>query len=146
MHRYLQNTISNLQTSISPWSRSRWATLFRAFFLGMVYIFILQKIVSQRGRLQPFLYICSNFGQILCTNVIKKNSVQNMGHNQLKKCSKYHFVSLLDEKQRSTFDIFCTLFNPLTTLTNSALGQFWEMLSHLETSYIATCYLLLVGY
>ena len=29
------------------------------FFLGMVYIFILQKIVAQRGRLQPFLYICS---------------------------------------------------------------------------------------
>ena len=69
----------------------------------------------------PFLYICSNFGNIFCTNVIQFFSVPNMGHNQLKKCSKYHLASLLDEKQRSTFDIFCTLFNPLTTLTNSAL-------------------------
>ena len=52
------------------------------------------------------LYICCNFGQIFCTNLIQIFSVQNMGHDQLKKCSKYYLVSLLDEKQRSTFDIF----------------------------------------
>ena len=45
------------------------------------------------------------FGQIFCTNLIQFFSVQNMGHDQLKKCSKYHLVSLLDEKQRSTFAI-----------------------------------------
>ena len=45
-----------------------------------------------------FLYICCNFGQIFCTTLIQFFSVQNMGHDQLKKCSKYHFVSLLDEK------------------------------------------------
>ena len=60
----------------------------------------------------PFLYISCYFGQIFCTNIIQFFSVQNMDHDQLKKCSKYHLVSLMDEKQRSTFDIFWTLFNP----------------------------------
>ena len=69
------------------------------------------------------LYICCNFGQIFCTNVIQFFSVQNMGHYQLKKCSKYHLVSLLDEKQRSTFDIFVPFFTPLDALTNSAMCQ-----------------------
>ena len=67
------------------------------------------------------LYICCNFGQIFCTNLIQFFSVQNMGHDQLKKCSKYHLVSLLDEKQRSTFAIFWTLFIQVSLLTNSAL-------------------------
>ena len=67
------------------------------------------------------LYNCCNFGQIFCTNVIQFFSVQNMGHYQLIKCSKYHLVSLLDEKQRSTFDIFVPFLTPLDTLTNSAM-------------------------
>ena len=57
-----------------------------------------------------FLYICCNFGQIFCTNVIHFFSVQNMGHNQLQKCSKYHLVSFLNEKQRSTFPICLHFF------------------------------------
>ena len=79
---------------------------------------------KDRCLLRPtstFLYICCNFGQIFCTNVIQFFSVQNMGHDQLKKCSKYHLVSLLDEKQRSTFAIFWTLFIQVSLLTNSAL-------------------------
>ena len=68
-----------------------------------------------------FLYICCNFGQIFCTNVIHFFSVQNMGHNQLQKCSKYHLVSFLNEKQRSTFAIFLHLFYPCPLLTNSAM-------------------------
>ena len=71
----------------------------------------------------PFLYICCNFGQIFCTNVIQFFSVENMGHNQLRKCSKYHLVSLLNEKQRSTFANFLHLFYPFPLLTNSALEQ-----------------------
>ena len=70
-----------------------------------------------------FVYICCNFGQIFCTNLIQFFSVQNMGHDQLKKCSKYHLVSLLDEKQRSTFAIFWTLFIQVSLLTNSALFE-----------------------
>ena len=54
VHKYLQKTNSNFQTLISPWSRPRWATLFWAFFPGMAYIFILQKIVAQRDRLHLF--------------------------------------------------------------------------------------------
>ena len=69
----------------------------------------------------PFLYICCNFGQIFCTNVIYFSSVQNLGHNQPQNYSKYHLVSLLDEKQRSTFDIFVPFFTPLDALTNSAM-------------------------
>ena len=57
-----------------------------------------------------FLYICCNFGQIFCTNVIQFFYVENIGHNQLKKWSKYHLVSLLNEKQRSTFANFLHLF------------------------------------
>ena len=56
---------------------------------------------KDRCSLRPtstLLYICCNFGQIFCTNVIQFFSVQNMGHYQLIKCSKYHLVSLLDEK------------------------------------------------
>ena len=79
---------------------------------------------KDRPRMRPtstFLYICCDFGQIFCTNVIQFFSVQNMGHDQLKKCSKYHLVSLLDEKQRSTFAIFWTLFIQVSLLTNSAM-------------------------
>ena len=89
----------------------------------MVNIFILQKISPERDRLQPFLYICYNFRQIFCTNVIQFFSVENMGNNQLKKCSKYHLVSLLNEKQRSTFANFWHLFIHVTLLTHSALSR-----------------------
>ena len=69
-----------------------------------------------------FLCICYNFRQIFCTNVIQFFSVENMGHNQLQKCTKYHLVSLLNEKQRSTFANFWHLFIHVTLLTHSALG------------------------
>ena len=48
-------------------------------------------------------------------------SAQNMGHNQLQKCTKYHLVSLLNEKQGSTVANFLHFFYPVTLLTNSAL-------------------------
>ena len=38
-------------------------------------------------------------------------SAQNMDHNQLKTCSKYHLVGLSDEKQGPTFGHFLYLFN-----------------------------------
>ena len=69
----------------------------------------------------PFLYICCNFGQIFCTNVIQFFSVENMGHNQLQKCTKYHLVSLLNEKQGPTFANFLQLFIHVTLLTHSAM-------------------------
>ena len=71
----------------------------------------------------PFLYISCYFGQIFCTNIIQFFSVQNMDHDQLKKCSKYHLVSLMDEKQRSTFDFFGPFLTPLDALTHSAMTE-----------------------
>ena len=70
-----------------------------------------------------FLYICYNFRQIFCTNVIQFFSVENMGHNQLQKCTKYPLVSLLNEKQGSTFANFLHFFYPVTLLTHSALAE-----------------------
>ena len=70
-----------------------------------------------------FLYICYNFRQIFCTNVIQFFSVENMGHNQLQKCTKYHLVSLLNEKQGSTFANFLHFFYPVTLLTHSAMDH-----------------------
>ena len=81
-------------------------------------------LTKDQPRTRPcstFLYICCNFTQIFCTNVIQLFSVENMGNNQLKKCTKYHLVSLSNEKQGSTFANFLGLFYPLTLLTNSAL-------------------------
>jgi len=71
----------------------------------------------------PFLYICCNFGQFFCTNVIQFFSVENMGHNQLKKCRKYHLVSLLNEKQRSTFANFFHLFSIAKRCSNNSPAQ-----------------------
>ena len=94
------------------WSRPHSTSLFWAFFLGMVYIFIVQKISPEWARLQPFLNICCNFGQKCRINVIRFFSAQNMGHNLLKTCSKYHLVGLLNEKQVSTFGHFLNISKP----------------------------------
>ena len=48
---YLTKITANVQRS---WSRPHSASLFWAFFLCMVYIFILQKISLERDRLQHF--------------------------------------------------------------------------------------------
>ena len=42
----------------------------------------------------------------------KKKLLQNMGHNLLKTCSKYHLVGLLNEKQVSTFGHFLNISKP----------------------------------
>ena len=70
------------------------------------------KDQPQTRPCSTFLYICYNFRQIFCTNVIQFFSVENMGHNQLQKCTKYHLVTLLNEKQGSTFANFFALFLP----------------------------------
>ena len=80
-----------------------------------------------------FLYICYNFRQIFCTNVIQFFSVENMGHNQLQKCTKYHLVSLLNEKQGSTFANFLHFFYPVTLLTNSAMSHWLIEVKHVWT-------------
>ena len=55
VHRYLQNTIFNFKLKFHSEDGLIEQRYFELFFLGMVYIFILQKIAAQRGRLHPFL-------------------------------------------------------------------------------------------
>ena len=62
-----------------------------SFFLCMVYIFILQKIRSERYRLQ---HVCT-FPLILENNSVQMSSkkiVLIMRHTSIKECTKYHLV------------------------------------------------------
>ena len=121
MHKYLQNTNSNLQTSISPWSRPRSTSLFWAFFLGMVYIFILQKIGPEWDRLQHFCTFAvilvkysaptsSNF--FLCKIWVMTNS---------KSAANITWWVYWMRNRGLLSKTFCTLFNQLAILTKSAL-------------------------
>ena len=79
----------------------------------MVYIFIIQKISPEWGRLQPFLTLAL----ILAKFVFKKCDeiflVQNLGHNDVKKCNISCLVGLLNEKQVCTFVHFFYFSNPI---------------------------------
>ena len=121
MHRYLQNNICYLKSPISPWSRPRQATLFWAFFLSMTYIFILQKIVAWRDRLQLFCTFAVNlvkfsapmsFNFFLCKIWVITNS---------KSAANITLWVYWMRNRRLLLTIFCTLFNQLATLTYSAL-------------------------
>ena len=82
-----------------------------SFFLGMVNIFILQKISPERDRLHLFCTFAVILGKFLHQRHAIF-SVENMAHIQLKNSSKYHLASLLNEKQRSTLANFLHLFYP----------------------------------
>ena len=105
-----------------------------SFFSRQGQYFHLTKDQLRTRPSSTFLYICCNFGQIFCTNVVQFFSVENMGHNHLQMCSKYHLVSLLNEKQRSTFAIFLHLFYPCPLLTNSAVHQQNQRISSISVS------------
>ena len=96
------------------------------FFIGMVYIFTIQKISPEYGRLQPFLTLAL----ILAKFVFKKCDeillVQNLGHNYVKKCKISCLVGL-NEKQVFTFVHFLYFSNPI------ALGprqRRWAHITH----------------
>ena len=96
--------------------------LFLAFFLGMVYIFTLQKIVAQWDRIHPFftfIVILVKFSAPKSSNFL----CGNMGHKELKKSSKYKLVIFLDEKQRFTFASFLHIFIKGAPLTPSAIDR-----------------------
>ena len=123
MHRYLQNTISNLQTSISPWSRPRSTTLFWAFFLGMVYIFILQKIGPERDRLQhfcTFALILAKFSAPMSSNffLCKIWVITNS-----KSAANITWRVYWMRNRGLLLQTFCTLFTQLAILTYSAMPQ-----------------------
>ena len=68
------------------------------------------------------IYICCNFGHICCTEVIQFFSVENLGHEELKKSSKYELLFFFYEKPRVTFANFLHLFIQGPPLTHSALS------------------------
>ena len=80
-------------------------------------------------------YICCNFGQICCTEVIQFFSVENLGHEELKKSSKYELLFFLDEKPRVTFANFLHLCIQGPPLTHSAM---WRYTGQLQTNMMIT--------
>ena len=83
-----------------------------SFYLGMVYISIRQKIAPNEAGFNLFW----KFAVILAKYAISMSSdffsAQNMGHNQLKTCSKYNLVGLMNEKQLSTLVHFLYISKP----------------------------------
>ena len=82
-----------------------------AFLLKTVYI---STMLSPERVWLPFK-VFRTYAVILAKYAISTwpnfFSAQNMDHNQLKTCSKYHLVGLSDEKQGPTFGHFLYLFN-----------------------------------
>ena len=106
----------NFTTSISPWSWSHSTSLFWAFFHGMVYIFIIQKISPEWGRLQLFFNSCRNFAVILPNYPISTSSdfflhkiwvITNSNH-----AANITLLGLLNEKQLCTFVRFLHIWKP----------------------------------
>ena len=58
----------------------------KSFFLGMVYIFIIQKISFEWDWLQAFLNIDPNFGNICFTKNLILFLALNLGNNGLTEC------------------------------------------------------------
>ena len=58
-----KNNICFFRSLISPWTGPQWKSLFRAFFLSMIYFFTMPKISLHWGPVQPFLNVDHNFGK-----------------------------------------------------------------------------------
>ena len=125
----------------SNWCTDIWKTLFVILELqfdhedGLIrrryfeLFFSIQCIFSSCKKSdpnEPVFMLFWTFAVILAKYTIstssKKISLQNLGYNLLKTCSKYHLVCLLNEKQVSTFAHFLYISEPKwTPITYSAL-------------------------
>ena len=97
-------------------------SLFRAFFLSMVYVFTMQKISLNWAPLQDFLNIVLNFGK----TCFQKNVVNifwcKIWVITISKSAKFLvWWVLLNGKKCLLLSTFSTFQTPLTVLTNSAL-------------------------
>ena len=97
-------------------------SLFRAFFLSMVYVFTMQKISLNWAPLQDFLNIVLNFGK----TCFQKNVVNifwcKIWVITISKSVKFLILwVLLNENECLLLSTFSTFQTPLTNLTNSAL-------------------------
>ena len=131
VHRYLQNTIFNFKLKFHLEVGLVEQRYFELFFSAWSIFSSYKRSLLNEPDFTLF-YICFNFGHICCTEVIQFFSVENLGHQELKKSSKYELVIFLDEKPRFTFANFLHLFIQGPPLTLCALyhwrqrqGQIW---------------------
>ena len=120
VHRYLQNTNFNFKLKFHLEVGLVEQRYFELFFSAWS-IFSSYKRSLLNEPVFTLFYICFNFGHICCTEVIQFFSVENLGHQELKKSSKYELVIFLDEKPRFTFANFLHLFIQGPPLTHSAM-------------------------
>ena len=112
--RYLQNNICYLWSPISPWSRPCSKSLFRAFFLGMVYIVIIQKISFEWDRLQAFLNIDHDYENICFLKKLRNKFGTKFGSWSSQKMQKILFDGF-NEWEISVY------FGPLFVLVKTLL-------------------------
>ena len=137
VHRYLQNNICYLWSPISPWSRPCSKSLFRAFFLGMVYIVIIQKISFEWDRLQAFSNIDHDFDNICFLKKLRKKIDTKFGSWSTKKVQNFLFGGFNEWEISVYFGPLFVLFQTLLTLlTNSAICRhFWGWIGGWEESF-----------
>ena len=120
--RYLQNNLRYLWSPILPWSRPCSKSLFRAFFLGMVYIVIIQKISFEWDRLQAFSNIDHDFDNICFLKKLRKKFDTKFGSWSTKKVQNFLFGGFNEWKISVYFGpLFVLVKTQLDALTNSAL-------------------------
>ena len=111
VRRYLHRTISTFKLEFHLEDGLVEQRYFELFFSAWS-IFSSYKRSLLNEAVFTLFYICFNFGHICCTEVIHFFSVENLGHQELKKSSKYELMIFLDEKQRFTFAIFLSKGRP----------------------------------
>ena len=111
VHRYLQNNICYFRSPISPWTGPQLRSLFRAFFLSMVNIFIMQKISLNWAPVHAFLNIGLNF--VICF-VIKlwKKFGAKFGSKASKKMKNLFFGGYIEWETSVYFCPLSVLFKP----------------------------------
>ena len=119
---YLKNNICFFRSPISLWRGPQLKSLFRAFFLGMVLIFTMEKISPYWGPLHAFLNVGLNFSKICFLKMWRKFIGAKSGSYSGQKCIYFCWGVFFDWE---TSIYFCALFalpeTPLDALTNSAL-------------------------
>ena len=103
------------------WRGPQLKSLFRAFFLGMVYFFT-SALTEPPFRL--FWTLASILAKLVFKKCGENNLVQNLGRDHPKKCKMSCLVVLLNEKQGSSLAHFLYFSNPLNLLTNCAMCVF----------------------
>ena len=107
---------------ISPWSRPRSKSLFWAFFLGMVYIFIIQKVSFEWDRLQAFLNIDHDYENICFLKKLRNKFGTKFGSWSSQKVQNFLFGGLNESEISAYFGpLFVLVKTLLDALTNRAM-------------------------